>query len=759
MEKASPGNDSLAQILHNIGQKLNLDEKNPVDATAWFLGPKAENHEALLKFIKMAVHAQVHTRTHYMDDDPAIFIGSDKTHKESLEIIEKELNTLLEHLQGSIPLASYRNQSHMYWDITLPGIVGYFAAMLYNQNNVAAEASPVTTMLEIHVGDDLCTMLGFEKSSNEETGNTIKPWGHITCDGSIANGESMWAARNLKFLPVALAAAIVHEKSLEDAKSVNVQTYTSGRVRLIDLPAWELLNLPVDEVIGLVARIEQTSGVDADVVRAAVDKYSLQNTGLADFWRRFLDSYEQATPRVMVPDTAHYSWPKTGALLGLGTDSVKTIDVDLDGRMNTVALRQELDKCLEQRRPVLQVVAVLGSTEEGAIDPLDEIVQIREEYRQMGMEFVIHVDGAWGGYFTSMLRPSKEHPPGDDNDKYDPADIIDHYPELFLNDYFTRQFAAIPEVDSVTLDPHKSGFIPYPAGGLCYRNGAMRDLIAFTAPVVFHGGVDKTVGPYGIEGSKPGAAAASVYLSHKVIPLNKVGYGRLLGRCLFNSKRFYAALAAMDVDKDDGLFTITPFQRLPAEKEGATAHEIMEQKRYINEHLVSSSTENLIKHVFGLDRPEEKRRPEQKKSLALFQEIGSDLSIVAYAFNFRTAEGINTDLAFMNELNNDIFRALSLQPNETGKLPTVRLFVTASSFDPRVYGKELTRSFTSRAGLTLEDKDEDTPIRFLISTTQNPWLSTTSEENEMLDVVIRELAKAVDAAAEALMKRHGLKKP
>ena len=38
----------------------------------------------------------------------------------------------------------------------LAGIAGYFAAMLYNQNNVAAEASPVTTLLEIQVGQDFC---------------------------------------------------------------------------------------------------------------------------------------------------------------------------------------------------------------------------------------------------------------------------------------------------------------------------------------------------------------------------------------------------------------------------------------------------------------------------------------------------------------------------------------------------------------------------------------------------------------------------
>ena len=58
------------------------------------------------------------------------------------------------------------------------------------------------------------------------------------------------------------------------------------------------------------------------------------------------------------------------------------------------------------------------------------------------------------------------------------------------------------------VHPHKGGFIPYPAGALCYRNGAMRSIVTFTAPLVYHGGADPTVGVFGIEGSKPGAAAA-----------------------------------------------------------------------------------------------------------------------------------------------------------------------------------------------------------------------------------------------------------
>ena len=66
-----------------------------------------------------------------------------------------------------------------------------------------------------------------------------------------------------------------------------------------------------------------------------------------------------------------------------------------------------LDRCLAEKRPVLEVVAVMGTTEESAVDPLADIADIRDEYRQMGLEFTLHADAAWGGYFVAMLHPSK----------------------------------------------------------------------------------------------------------------------------------------------------------------------------------------------------------------------------------------------------------------------------------------------------------------------------------------------------------------
>jgi hypothetical protein len=87
----------------------------------------------------------------------------------------------------------------MLWDITMPGMVGYHAAMFYNQNNTAVEASPVTTALEYRVGFDLAKMLGYPVGDSidgssglpqEEAAlapeKTPQPWGHITCDGSVS---------------------------------------------------------------------------------------------------------------------------------------------------------------------------------------------------------------------------------------------------------------------------------------------------------------------------------------------------------------------------------------------------------------------------------------------------------------------------------------------------------------------------------------------------------------------------------------------
>lgn len=73
-------------------------------------------------------------------------------------------------------------------DLTVPGLLGYFMTMIYNPNNVAVEGSPLTTVVELEAGKQLCEMFGYNTDSKKQP----TAWGHITCDGTVANLESIW---------------------------------------------------------------------------------------------------------------------------------------------------------------------------------------------------------------------------------------------------------------------------------------------------------------------------------------------------------------------------------------------------------------------------------------------------------------------------------------------------------------------------------------------------------------------------------------
>ena len=110
-----------------------------------------------------------------------------------------------------------------------------------------------------------------------------------------------------------------------------------------------------------------------------------------------------------------------------------------------------------------------------------------------------------------MLRePPKDHPMGS------PAEH-GFVPEMMLSEYVHKELAAFHECDTITIDPHKSGFCPYPAGAICYKDERMNNFLNITGSVLYYHG-DVNLGDVGIEGSKPGAAAAGVMLAHRVRP-------------------------------------------------------------------------------------------------------------------------------------------------------------------------------------------------------------------------------------------------
>ncbi|MCX6582009.1 MAG: pyridoxal-dependent decarboxylase [Candidatus Aminicenantes bacterium] len=726
MKHSTANQDRFKLLLENYLdrrglKRLNLETPGTNSLAAWFLGPKAENREFFKKLLSMGVDAHCRDRKDYFPGDPKYITDyrKDEEYVASLEKLELDFNELLDELIGSVPFFSYRYQAHMNWDLTMPGLLGYFSAMLYNQNNVATEASPVTSQLESIVGNDLCKMLGFDVPPVDDT-EAIRPWGHITCDGSIANFEGMWAARNLKFYPISLAKAVKNDFRMANAKGLTVEYLGKPEV-LINLDTWSLLNLNVDIVLGITEKIVNEYHISSDVISNAVEQYLIQSMGFIKFNREYLADIPQ--PVVIGTSTKHYSWPKNAAALGIGKNNFIDISVDEDARMSIPDLRIKLDACFEQKQPVIMVVVVLGSTEQSAVDPLEEVLKLRDEYRRMGMEFVVHVDSAWGGYFASILRGKAEDLPtitdNDPDKQYTPA--------LAMSDYVTRQYECLPKVETITIDPHKAGYIPYPAGALCYRNKSMRNLIAFLAPEVYHGSLDANMGVFGIEGSKPGAAAAAVYLSHKTIRPDVSGYGKILGQALFNSKRFFSAVITMADEKDP--FIVVPVQQIPAEKEQLPPEEIEKQLQYIKTHIVAKQNNELIR---------------DEKAMALLKELGSDQIIITYGFNFKSKQGnLNTDPVKANEFNQKIFEKFSLSP-DSDRVKETPLIITTSEFDPNVYGETFVNNYMRRLGL---NTTEPTPtMKFISSTTMCPWLTATEKGNfipTLIDVYKKSLLDIV----------------
>ena len=686
---------------------------------AWFLGPHAENVDLLRELVIAAIDSHAEFRRSFHPEDPTHMTEALRASPEfqaGADRLRRETGVLLDKLRLSAPFASLRYRGHMLWDQVMPGLVGLVAGALYNQNNVAAEASPVTTRLEIEAGRDLCRMLGYAVPPAGQThAEEPIPWGHITSGGTVANIEALWAARSLKFAAVALRSAIRESPALAAARALEVPLWGGGTARLAELDTWTLLNLGLDTVAGLPAALAGL-GIEPETLTRSLGGYTVQNVGLLEFYRSFMTDVPEA-PVLLAPATGHYSWPKAATMLGLGQNALVVQRVDLDARLDLGAVEDTLEQMLRRRIPVLMAVAVIGSTEESAVDPLDGLVDLRRQFQARGLNFMIHADAAWGGYFRSMLRD------GEDGEQPPSGGV----PTFTMSPYVQRQYEALPLADTITVDPHKGGYIPYPAGALCYRNAAMRNSISLRAPVIFHNQTEPTVGIYGVEGSKPGSAAAAVWLAHRVIRPDRTGYGRILGQCMWTAKRAFCRLASLE----DPRFSVTPFNQTPGERAGAPRG-ALEAERSILRELVPLSNADLLA-----------RLETDKTARRLFEQIGSDQIITAFALNTKDEEGApNKSLARANALNEGVFKRCSVvEPRDD--LHDIDLILTSSRFDPAVYGQPFVNAFCRRMGVTPEP---GMGVDFLIATTMDPWTTDTDGGNFQV-----ELSASLRRAAYAVL--------
>ena len=186
---------------------------------------------------------------------------------------------------------------------------------------------------------------------------------------------------------------------------------------------------------------------------------------------------------------AHYTHARLSRVLKLPYEAVP---IDGRGRMSVEALGARLLQC-----DVGTVVATLGTTGFGAVDELPKILALRERFG-----FRLHVDAAYGGYFTLA-----------DNLETETQD----------------SFGAISQADSIVVDPHKHGLQPYGCGSVLFRDPSVGRFYRHDSPYTYFTSDALHLGEISLECSRAGAAAVALWATQRALPLTRGGeFSRML---------------------------------------------------------------------------------------------------------------------------------------------------------------------------------------------------------------------------------------
>ncbi|RGP63878.1 hypothetical protein FLONG3_9772 [Fusarium longipes] len=688
---------------------------------AYFIGPKGSNLPDFRANINTILDELLAARQSYYPQDQA-FIS--KAYRRSPVFLkarsdlrlatEKVAQLLGEH---SAPFWSPRYEAHMCTDLTMSSMLGYFMTMLYNPNNVALEASPMTTLVELRVGQQLCKLFGY----NVDAQKNPLSWGHITCDGTIANLESIWVARNLKFYPLSLCLALRRGKLqfIADRFYASSCFYAPSKTLFKDLQGWDLLNLRSEVILDLPDQLNKQFGITSKFLESALNEFNIQTIG-----REILEREFKVTKPIkyFVSKTRHYSWPKGVAIAGLGSGNVVGVDVNNAAQIDIKLLEEHLHKCVETKTAVFAVVAIIGSTEEGAVDRLTEILRLRKKFQEEhGLSFLVHADAAWGGYFATMVNPDRRY-------SVEEQTTTKPEPEWYLDPKTVEDIKAMAQADSITVDPHKAGYIPYPAGSLVYRDGRMRHLVTWSGPYLSQGSAEN-IGVYGVEGSKPGAAAMSAWFSNQTIGLNHRGYGKLLGEATFTSARLSAHYATMDND----YFMCIPFNMLPSENGGSKkflSTSVNNERRKIRDLIIGKTDAEIFK---------------DKEAMKIIRDLGSDTNINCFTLNWKDENGVlNDDLEEANYLMKRVVDKLSITSPNTDP-STIPIYLTSTQFLPEDYGA-CAHKFMERMGVKTSDQS-----LFVI---RNVVMSPFPTKKDFISTIMRDLEQVVIKEVEECRKRN-----
>ena len=203
---------------------------------------------------------------------------------------------------------------------------------------------------------------------------------------------------------------------------------------------------------------------------------------------------------IILPRSAHFSFKKAADMMNL-----KIVEADLDENYK-IDVNSVKSKITDK---TIAIVAIAGTTELGLIDPIEELSKIAHENN-----IYFHVDAAFGGFSIPFLK----------NIGYD-------FPEFDFK---------LKGVSSVTVDPHKMGLAPIPAGGIIFRKKEYLEVMAVDSPYL----TVKTQST--IVGTRLGASTVATYALLKYF--GKSGYSKLADNLMKNTQFLKESLEEIGYD-------------------------------------------------------------------------------------------------------------------------------------------------------------------------------------------------------------------
>ncbi len=217
---------------------------------------------------------------------------------------------------------------------------------------------------------------------------------------------------------------------------------------------------------------------------------------------------------------AHYTHKRMCEVIK--ADAVE-IPADDFGKMDCDALEQKL-----KSGKIGTVVATIGTTSFGSVDPLEKIIHLCRQY-----DVRVHADAAYGGFFTLLAKQKPS--------------VINAAPFLHLS-----------QCDSIVVDPHKHGLQPYGCGCVIFNDPSIGKFYKHDSPYTYFTSGGLHLGEISLECSRPGAAAAALWFTLQCIPLEpESGFGPILAKtrqaalklsALINTHDRFAEFVKPDLD-------------------------------------------------------------------------------------------------------------------------------------------------------------------------------------------------------------------